>query len=143
MIDASSDDEATFDPPEIPCATDITWERPPSRKRKFVTDVANSSTELVLEKDDGCYRIESHGMAVDQIGVERQFITDDDPLSSKGEVSWVLTIERGDWKVAIDSETTLCCDAENFYASCTIVATEGERVFAQRKFERKIPREFV
>ena len=40
--------------------------------RRIVRDLATGMTRLELDKDDGAYRIEAHGMEIDQVGREVQ-----------------------------------------------------------------------
>ena len=125
---------------EIPPAPDLTWLRQFGRHRRFERDVASGQVELILEKDDGAYRINAHGMEVDARGLERQWVTDGDPLSSGGEVTWWLAQRRDDWDVAIEARTTVTSDAESFRIEAVIRAHEaGEEVFS-RTLTRKVPR---
>ncbi len=126
---------------EVAAAPDLTWLRPFSRSRQFVTDVETGTTTLVLEKDDGAYRINSHGLVVEQAGTERQSIAEDDPLSSRGEVRWKLGLSRGDWRTSLDAVTTLACDATNFLVTAEITAREGGDIVFSRRLDRTIARD--
>ena len=106
---------ADFAPSEIPPPPKLTWLRPFARRRRFVRDVASGRIELILDKDDGAFRVESHGMEVDAQGSERQWITDGDALSGGGEVTWRIVQRRGDWDVAIEARTTVTADGESFF----------------------------
>jgi hypothetical protein len=131
---------AEFPAAEVPPPPDLAWLRPFQRRRRFVRDVATGRVELILDKDDGAYRIESHGMEVDAQGSERQWITDGDPLSGGGEVVWRIAQKRGDWDVAVEATTTVTADAGTFLVEASVRAEEaGKEVFA-RNYSRRLPR---
>lgn len=138
-------DGAGASPPDFPAAEvppppSLTWLRAFGRARRFERDLASGRVELILEKDDGAYRIDGHGMEVDAQGSERQWITDGDPLSGGGEVSWRIAQRRGDWDVAIEATTTVTADAESFLVEAGIRAEEaGDEVY-NRHLSRRIPR---
>lgn len=132
---------ADLGPAEIAPRPDLTWLRPFSRSRRFVTDVETGTTTLVLEKDDGAYRINSHGLVVEQAGTEHQSITEGEPLSSRGEVRWQLGLSRDDWQTSVDAVTTLTCDAATFRVTAEITAREGNETIFSRRLERTIPRD--
>ena len=137
------DDTVLADPgaAEIAPRPDLTWLRPFGRSRRFVTDVETGTTTLVLEKDDGAYRINSHGLVVEQAGTEHQSITEGEPLSSRGEVHWKLGLSRDDWQTSVDAVTTLGCDATTFLVTAEITAREGDETVFSRRLERTIPRD--
>ncbi len=134
---------ADFGAAEIPEPPSLEWLRPFGRTRRIVTDLALGRTELVLDKDDGAYRIPGHGMEVDQLGWERQSIVEGDPLSNRGEVRWRIAQSRGDWRVAVEATTMIACDAECFVVEMTVRATEaGDEVFTDTR-SRRIPRDLM
>jgi uncharacterized protein len=138
--DAARTAPADFAPAEVPPPPDLAWLRPFARRRRFVRDVASGRVELILDKDDGAYRVESHGMEVDAQGTERQWITDGDPLAGGGEVVWRIAQRRADWDVAVEARTTVTADAGSFRIEAVIRAEEaGEEVFT-RKLSRQVPR---
>jgi len=143
--DARPSDDALppFEPAEIPQPSEVTWLRSFARIRRFETELASQRTELVLEKDDGAYRIVDHGMEVDQLGEERQAIVEGDPLSNRGEVTWRIAQSRGDWNVAVAATTTVTCDATAFHVTARITAEEGGETIHERLLERTIPRDLI
>ncbi|MEM7123675.1 MAG: CocE/NonD family hydrolase [Pseudomonadota bacterium] len=134
---------APFPAAEVPPPPALTWLRAFGRVRRFERDLASGRVELILEKDDGAYRIDDHAMEVDAQGSERQWITDGEPLSGGGEVSWRIAQRRGDWDIAIEAATTVTADADGFLVEADIVAEEaGERVY-DRHLSRRIPRQLA
>ncbi len=145
-VRADQDIDATlvpFEESEIPEPSAITWLRPFARSRQFHRDMASRRTELLLDKDDGAYRIEDHGMEVDQLGAERQVIVDGNPLSNRGEVSWRIAQSRGDWNVAVEATTTVTSDTHEFHVEARIVATEGDDTIHDITMQRSIPRDHL
>jgi len=138
--DARLDPPAAFAAAEVPPPPEVTWLRAFARQRRFVRDVATGRVELILDKDDGAYRIESHGMEVDAKGSERQWITDGDPLSGGGEVVWRLALRRGGWEVAVEARTTVTASAETFLVEAALTAEEGGKEVFSQDYKRTIPR---
>ena len=132
-----------FEQAEVPPMPAIGWQRSFGRVRRIVRDLASGRTSLELDKDDGAYRIEAHGMEIDQVGREVQEIVDGDPLSNRGEVTWRIAQRRGDWDVAIESTTSVSCDATQFRVEATIAAFEDGKEVARHKLERTIPRDLI
>ena len=126
---------------EVAPPGDLTWLRPFSRSRRFVTDVASGATTLVLVKDDGAYRINSHGLVVEQAGTEHQSIREGEPLSSRGEVRWKLGLSRDEWQTSVDAVTTLACDSANFFVTADITARQGDEIVFSRRLKRTIARD--
>ena len=58
-------------------------------------------------------------------------------------MTWRIAQRRGDWDVAIESTTSVSCDALNFRVEAEIVAFEGEREVARHRLERTIPRDLI
>ncbi len=138
--DARGAVSAEFAPSEIPPPPELTWLRPFARRRRFVRDVASGRIELVLDKDDGAYRVDSHGMQVDALGTERQWITEGNALSGGGEVTWRIEQRRGGWNVAIETRTTVTADAESFSVEADIRAEEAGEEIYNRQLSRRVPR---
>ncbi len=134
---------AEFPEAEIPEPADLAWLRPFSRSRRFVTDLESDTTSLVVEKDDGAYRIGSHGMTVEQSGTERQSVREGRPLTSRGESRWTIGLSRGSWKTSIEAVTTVACDAGNFHVEARVTAREGEEIFHETRMKRTIPRDLI
>ena len=132
-----------FEAAEIPPPATIAWLRPFSRRRRFVADLAGDRCELLLDKDDGAFRIESHGMEIDQTGRETQSIVEGDPLSNRGEVFWRIAQRRGAWRTQVEAKTTLRCDGERFRLEARLVAREGAGVFFRRRWRRAIRRDLM
>ncbi|WP_039017236.1 CocE/NonD family hydrolase [Halocynthiibacter namhaensis] len=82
---------------------------------------------IVLETFDdyGKSRDPGHGLESGSHVSLRYAIHPDDPLSASYASQWNFTYGRGDWQVEIDTETSMTCDADNFYLHRKIRATEG------------------
>ena len=134
---------AEFEAPAIPAPPAIAWLRPFARQRRFVTDLASDRCELVLEKDDGAFRIEGHGMEIDQSGRERQSIVAGAPLSNRGEAAWRIRQQRGGWQTEVEAKKVLTCERDRFRLEARLTAREGGAVFFRRRWRRAIPRDLM
>ena len=134
---------APFEPAEMPQPPAIPWQRPFGRVRRIERELGSGLARLVLEKDDGAFTIESHGMTIDQKGREVQEIVEGDPLSSRGEVSWSIAQSRGAWRVRIEATTTVTCDAESFRVNAEVAAWESDGQVFRDRLTRRIPRDLM
>ena len=98
----------------------------------------------VLETFDdyGKTRDPYHGIIAGSHVHMRYAIHPDDPTSAKYDTQWNFTFQRGDWQVEIDTENEMTCDADNFYLSRRLRATEGaERAeVLTKEWSETIPR---
>lgn len=67
----------------------------------------------------------THGLVCGSHVAMHNGIHPDDPASATFESRWNFTFERDDWRVSIDTENTMRCDAQNFYLTRKLCATEG------------------
>ena len=115
--------------------------RPPKArsKRKTLPDGT-----LVLETFDdyGKSRDPYHGLICGSHVAMRYSIHPDDPATAAFESRWNFTLERGGWRVAIDTESTMRCDTRFFYLTRRLRATEGakETEVMTKEWEETIPR---
>ncbi|NOD64895.1 CocE/NonD family hydrolase [Ruegeria sp. HKCCD6109] len=82
---------------------------------------------LVLDTFDdyGKARDPYHGLVVGSHVAMHYSIHPDDPASARFNSQWRFTFERGDWNVEIETESSMHCDAQNFYLTRKLRATEG------------------
>ncbi len=98
--------------------------RPPSgTSERYLCDDGT----LVLDTFDdyGKARDPYHGLIVGSHVHMHYSIHPDDPATAEFKTDWNFTFERQGWQVAIDTENTMTCDAENFYLWRRVRATEG------------------
>ncbi|MBI1495522.1 CocE/NonD family hydrolase C-terminal non-catalytic domain-containing protein, partial [Halocynthiibacter styelae] len=102
---------------------------------------------IVLETFDdyGKSRDPGHGLESGSHVSLRYAIHPDDPLSASYASQWNFTYGRGDWQVEIDTETSMTCDARNFYLHRKLRATEGalKSEVLVKEWSRTISRGFL
>ena len=103
-----------------------------------------SDGTVVLDTFDdyGKSRDPHHGQSMGSHVSMHYAIHPDDPASARFESRWSFTFERGDWMVAIDTASTMSCDAQNFYLHQKLRATEGadETEVLTKEWSQTIPR---
>jgi len=120
-----------------------TWFMPTGRERGVHRDVVAGTTTLEARKHRGSYRIESHGLELSSVGTERYTIHHSDPSTCRSYSEQSMTIGRGDWRIAIETRTTLTATADAFHIQSDIDAHEGgARVFC-RTWQARVPRDLV
>ena len=113
--------------------------------RSLERDVATGRHELTWGQD---FRLGSHrrldsGLAWTTGGVDVFTIVEGDPLSAATKSMWSASLERDDWKVRIETSSTLSADAESFHVTNAIDAYEGNtRVHASMR-THTVPRDLV
>ena len=92
--------------------------------------------------DYGKTRDPHHGMICGSHVAMHYGIHPDDSASAMFESRWKFTFERDDWRVSIDTECAMQCDAQNFYLTRKLRATEGanETEVLTREWSETIPR---
>jgi putative CocE/NonD family hydrolase len=97
---------------------------------------------LLLETFDdfGMARDRGHGLANGHTVRQRFAIREGDPLSARHEAVWRYEFARGDWGVAIDSESLMTCDADNFVLRRRVIASEADETVLDRTWNATIPR---
>jgi uncharacterized protein len=70
-------------------------------------------------------------------------IVEGEPLSAAVRCRWTVEIGRGDWRVRVETDSTMTADGEQFRLTNALAAYEGEtRVFV-KTWAREIPRDHV
>lgn len=124
-----------------PLATDVI--RTPATRKTLHYDLIDGTTEYRIEDDSGRSRYVGSGMEVDDRLVERYRVRDGAPLSLKVEIDRVLELQRGEWRVRIETQSTMTADMTHFHVVNHLDAYEKDvRVFTQ-SWNRAIPRHLV
>jgi uncharacterized protein len=117
----------------------------PAAGRSLEHDVAAGRYELTWGQDfrHGSYRRLADGLAWSTRGVDVYTIVEGDPLSAETRSTWTETLERGDWRIRIETSSTLSADAESFHITNAVDAYEGNtRVHATMR-THTVPRDLV
>src|SRR5262249_4427816 len=85
-----------FAPPEMARPVALTRSRPGRRERDIHEDPTTGETAFTIHRDRGAYRLHDIDLTVDGGGGERFSITEGDPLSAKGDITWRYRMTRGD-----------------------------------------------
>lgn len=130
-------------PLELPPPLRTTVLAPGRHDRAIHHDIAAGDVILEVVQDSGTYRLDDIDLTVRTVTTDRYTIRPDDPLSARAEVSWIVRLSRGDWRVESRTGTVLTATREAFRVRATLDAFEGDtRVFC-RSWDRSIPRDLV
>ncbi len=121
----------------------VTEVRPGSETRWINHDVGESRTTFTAARDDGVYVLDDIGTEQSFTRVRSSSVVDGDPLSATASVACRATYRRGGWNVRVESDLDMTCDAEAFVMTARLAAYEGDELFAERWFDRRIPRDHV
>ena len=95
-----------------------------------------------MTEDMGHYTIDHIGLETDYVHREAYRIRDDDPLSAEIEISFVITVGRGDWKARSETWTVMRGDKTDFHIEATLNSFEGDKQVFSRAWKERIPRDF-
>ncbi|MFY9238044.1 MAG: CocE/NonD family hydrolase [Roseovarius sp.] len=92
--------------------------------------------------DYGATRDPHHGLEVGSHVTTRYVIHPDDPTAAQFDSAWAFTFQRGDWRVEIETENSMTCDATNFYLHRNLRAVEGteKTEVLTKEWSQTIPR---
>ncbi len=136
-------DASGFEPPQDAQHGPVTIERSGAETRTITRDLGTRRTEFVASRDDGVYVIDDIGTKQSFTRVRSSSIVDDEPTSADAAVNCVATYRRGDWDVRIESNVEMTCDHESFTLHGRLSAIDAGEIFAERHFERRIPRDHL
>lgn len=116
---------------------------PVQRARRIVKDVAAGETRLIIEEQNGAYRLDGIDWTVASSAREEYRITDSDPTTAGVEIALRWKFSRGDWNVATEIDTELTSDTRNFYCRMSLRAREGEAEVFNRSWNWTMPRDHL
>ncbi len=145
---AEDDRLRPFEAPEAaePLATTVV--EPGEHHWRVTRDLATEESILEVANDDGTYRIDETGTVVQRSTYEWYSFRWDEVNSVRGETKTVRRLERGDWRVQINTRTVLTSTPTEFVLNAQLDAYELDpdrgdpRVYAQN-WSRSIPRDLV
>lgn len=135
-------DETAFAGPEGAPPWDAKVLRKPQMTRQ-VQESADGTRTIQIDTDDGEIRDRSHGLATGSVCREDWQIRPDDPLSASGNIRWVTTLERGDWKITTECRAWLTATATHWHPRARIDAWEGDTLVFSKTFASDIPRDGI
>lgn len=139
------EDLAAFGPAEVadPLAHEML--RKPNRQRLVQYDTAQQPAHWSLTDhfDDGREKFLSDGLIYDNDHHDVHTLIEGDPLSAYNRCEREIRIERGDWRVRIETISELTCDADTFFVTNELRAYEGDDLAFEDKRSLQVPRYFI
>ncbi len=132
-----------FEPPESASSGGVSVLRKATETRHFINDLGANTTEYLIHRDDGDYRLDDIGTQISFTRTRSTIITNGAPLSARVVLESTASYRRAEWDARVASHVTMHCDAESFYFTASLTAHEGDELFATRTFNRTIPRNFI
>jgi uncharacterized protein len=83
------------------------------------------------------------GLVLDESRLDVLSIVDGDPLSAEVRCERSSEVHRGDWRIRVETVSTMSSDATTFRVTNALDAYEGETRVAARRWQRDIPRDHV
>ncbi len=134
---------AGFPPPETAAPTDREVLRPGHSRKAINHDPIEGWSEWRFEDDGGRVRYIGSGMEVDDGATEVFTVRDGDPLSMRIEIAHWVELQRGEWRVRVETESIMTADATHFHVSNRVDAYEGGALIFSRTSTKAIPRRLV
>ena len=132
-----------FKEPEGAKPLEVQVRRAPSRKYTVYQDVTRNMFQLVDGSDSGSRRLLASGLVYESRNSNSYTIVEGDPLSARVQCDRKIKVGRGDWRITIETTSTMTADADRFCVTNMLEAYEGEvRVFA-KTWDFVFPRDLV
>lgn len=114
-----------FGPPRSGPSPARTELAPVRRVRRIETDVAARETILVIEEENGTYRLDDIDWTVTSSARETYRISADDPLTARVDIALRWQFARGAWTVSTATDVTMTHDREALHCRIRLTAQEG------------------
>lgn len=115
---------------------------PGSNRRWVEKDFQSGLTRYNVLTDTGEEEIPGHGLRVRYLRDESWSIDSTNPLSATASGRHCWWTERSDWKVHIESETSMHCDATHYHYSARVRAWLDGDLFDDRQWNESIKRDY-
>ena len=132
-----------FGPPEDAVRGGVTIRREGSETRHVNRDLGARRTDFVAARDDGVYVLDDVGTEQSFTRVRGSSVVDHEPLSARATVECRATYRRNDWDVRVESDIVMTCDEHSFFMEARLSAYDTGELFAERRFNRVIPRDHI
>lgn len=113
-----------------------------TRQQTVERDVVNGVTTFRLATDDGRIRFVDNGLEQASHSEQIYVVHDDDPLATRQEIRRVASYRRGEWRVRVETESTLSGDVTHFHVTNRVDGYEGEARIFTKSWTEKIARDF-
>jgi putative CocE/NonD family hydrolase len=132
-----------FPPAEVAPPLAMEELRPSTTRKTIQHDLIEGTTEFCVEDDSGRHRHVASGMEVDDRLIEHYTIRDGEPLSLTVHIERALELQRGAWRVRIETDSVMTADATDFHLSNGLDAYEGDTHVLTRLWTKAIPRYLI
>ncbi len=132
-----------FAPAETPPPMKKTVHREPWLKEGIEHDLIERRHVFTTEEDEGALTIDHIGLRSEHRKLERFTIREDDPLSAVAEITHSHSLERGDWRVRMDTSSRMTATRTAFVLEARLDAYEGDRRILSRNWQVSRPRDLV
>ena len=129
-----------FPPPETAAPVPLEQLRTGHSRKTITHDQVGGWTELRFADDGGRLRYLGSGMEVDDGGTEVYTVRDGDPLSLRVEIERWVELQRGAWRVRVQTRCAMTADATHFHLSHSLDAYEGDSRIFTGASTKAIPR---
>jgi putative CocE/NonD family hydrolase len=131
---------APFAEPEI--APPLAADDEPSRARRSVRDLASGSWRLEQDVVEWT-RLRASGLAFGERGSDAFTIVEGDPLSARIDRRYRHELQRGSWRVACETRTSLSATATDFIVRTELEVFDGDERVHRLERTISIPRDGV
>jgi uncharacterized protein len=132
-----------FPEPEGAKSLAKTYHRPSAGRRWIERDIGGGWATYFIEEDMGHFTSGHIGLETDFVQREAYRIRDDDPLTAEIEISYAISIGRGDWRTRTETRTVMRSDKTHFILAASLDAYEGEQRVASRNWQERIARDMM
>jgi hypothetical protein len=137
------DADVTFEDPEAARPYDVTQIGTEDHNWHVVFDLAEDRHTLVVTDDSGLVYLPDSELVYGDRVVETYSSVADDFESIAAQTHAQRSLERGEWRIAMDTRMSVTSDKDNFYLDAELDAWEGSTRIFSRNWSRSIPRRCV
>lgn len=114
----------------------------------FAINLLNDTATYIVDGKEGIfgegvYCLEGIGTSLAHSLKKELFISKEDPLSARQDITQTYLMEKDSWKVRIDSSLSMTCSESRFYVKGFLDVYENEKPFAHRVFDETIERDHL
>lgn len=121
----------------------LTELRPGRFERTMTRDMGSGMTTAVMFDDYGASRLEANGIEIASSRRHEFRITEQDPLSARGEIQWSIEIGRGHWRTRSVVRVVQTATRDAFQIRAEMDAFEGDNRLMSRNWDCTVPRNLV
>lgn len=138
--EAHADEEAPLAAP-APASGSARIVATSDQARRLVRDLVSDAAHLTAEQESA---IALHdGLTLMQTYSDEFSITEGDPLSASARSRRSAALARGEWRVRVETDSTMSADRTHFLVDNTVDAYEDDVLVWNRSWSARIPRDHV